>query len=55
VRANPPICTAPGPSPTWDVIVLPERNFPLPVIVVHGSLAVSTFVLVLFTALGRRR
>jgi hypothetical protein len=32
--------------------VPPERNFPLPVVVIHGILAVTTLVLVLFTALG---
>jgi len=43
---------APGPSLTRSVIVPPERNFPLPVVVLHGVLAVTTVVLVLFTALG---
>jgi hypothetical protein len=42
----------PGPSLTRNVTVPPERNFPLPVVVVHGILAVTTLVLVLFTALG---
>jgi hypothetical protein len=42
----------PGPSLTRSAIVPPERNFPLPVVVLHGLLAVTTFVLVLFTALG---
>lgn len=42
----------PGPSLTRNVNVPPERNFPLPVVVAHGLLAVTTLVLVLFTALG---
>ena len=43
---------APGPSLTRSTNVPPERNFPLPVVVAHGILAVTTLVLVLFTALG---
>ena len=43
---------APGPSLTRRTNVPPERNFPLPVVVAHGILAVTTLVLVLFTALG---
>jgi hypothetical protein len=42
----------PGPSFTRRVAVPPERNFPLPVVVTHGILAVTTVLLVLFTALG---
>jgi hypothetical protein len=42
----------PGPSLTRSTTVPPERNFPVPVVVVHGILAVTTLVLVLFTALG---
>jgi hypothetical protein len=42
----------PGPSLTRRAIVPPERNFPLPVVIAHGVLAVTTLVLVLFTALG---
>jgi hypothetical protein len=42
----------PGPSLTRRTIVPPERNFPLPVVLAHGVLAVTTLVLVLFTALG---
>jgi hypothetical protein len=42
----------PGPSLTRETVVPPERNFPLPVVVAHGILAVTTLVLVLFTALG---
>lgn len=30
----------------------PERNFPLPVVIVHGIFAVTTLTLVLLTALG---
>jgi len=43
---------APGPSLTRSAIVPPERNFPLPVVLIHGVLAVTTLVLVLFSALG---
>jgi hypothetical protein len=42
----------PGPSFTTSSIAPPERRFPLPVVVIHGILAVTTLVLVLFTALG---
>jgi predicted ferric reductase len=42
----------PGPSLTRSAIVPPERNFPVPVVILHGLLAVTTLVLVLFTALG---
>lgn len=34
------------------VVVPPERNFPLPVVITHGVMAVITVVLVLFTAFG---
>jgi len=30
----------------------PERNFPLPVVIAHGSFAAGTLTLVLLTALG---
>jgi hypothetical protein len=42
---------APGGSLTRSTAP-PERNFPLPVVIGHGILAVITLVLVLFTALG---
>ena len=42
----------PGPSFTRTIVVPPERNFPVPVVVAHGIMAVTTLVLVLFTALG---
>jgi hypothetical protein len=45
----------PGPSLTRTTIVPPERNFPLPVVLGHGILAVTTLVLVLFTVLGPGR
>ncbi len=45
----------PGPSLTRTVTVPPERNFPLPVVVAHGILAVTTLVLVVFTVLGAGR
>jgi hypothetical protein len=41
----------PDPSLTRVVTVPPERHFPLPVVVAHGILAVTTLVLVLFTVL----
>ena len=46
----------PGPSLSRSIPVPPERNFPLPVVVSHGVLAVTTLVLVVYTALvaGRR-
>ena len=46
---------APGPSLTRELIVPPERNFPLPVVVAHGITAVTTLVLVLFTVFGAGR
>jgi hypothetical protein len=45
----------PGPSFTRRTAVPPERDFPLPVVIAHGVLAVTTFALVLFTALGGGR
>ena len=42
----------PGPSLTRRVAVPAERHFPLPVVVAHGIVAVTTLVLVLLTALG---
>lgn len=42
----------PGPSLTRTVTVPAERNFPLPIVIVHGLLAVTTLVLVVFTAFG---
>jgi hypothetical protein len=41
----------PGPSLTRSTTAPPERHFPLPVVVAHGVLAVTTLVLVLLTAL----
>jgi hypothetical protein len=46
---------APGPSLTRTAIVPAERNFPLPVVIGHGILAVTTLVLVLFTVFGAGR
>ena len=43
---------APGTPLARINTIPPERNFPLPVVVAHGILAVTTLVLVLFTALG---
>ena len=42
----------PGPSLTRKRRVPPERNFPVPVVVAHGILAVTTLVLVLVSTLG---
>ncbi|HEX3516994.1 MAG TPA: hypothetical protein VHT26_23640 [Trebonia sp.] len=39
---------APGSSPMRVIAVPPERHFPRPVIVVHGLLAITTLVLVVF-------
>jgi hypothetical protein len=41
----------PGPSLTRSTTAPPERHFPLPVVVAHGVLAVTTVVLVVLTAL----
>jgi manganese efflux pump family protein len=45
----------PGPSMTRNATAPPERSFPLPVVAAHGIVAVTTLVLVLFTALGTGR
>jgi manganese efflux pump family protein len=42
----------PGPSLTRGSSAPPERSFPLPVVVGHGILAVTTLVLVLFSVVG---
>ena len=41
----------PSPSLTRVVTVPPERHFPVPVVVTHGVLAVTTIAMVLFTVL----
>jgi hypothetical protein len=41
----------PNPSLSRTVAVPPERHFPLPVVITHGILAVSTVGLVLFSVL----
>ena len=41
----------PDPSLTRVVTVPPERHFPVPVVITHGILAVTTIVMVLFTVL----
>jgi hypothetical protein len=46
---------APGPSLSRSPTAPPERSFPLSVVVAHGVLAVTTFVLVLLTTLGAGR
>ena len=46
---------SPGPSLTRESTAPPERSFPLPVIIAHGILAVTTLVLVLLTALTATR
>jgi len=43
---------SPSPSLSPKTVVPPERNFPLPVVIAHGVLAVTTVVLVVFAALG---
>jgi hypothetical protein len=42
----------PGPSLTRRTAVPPERNFPVPLVLAHGVLAVTTLVLVVLTVLG---
>ena len=42
---------APGTASARLITVPPERHFPRPVVVIHGVLAVTTVVLVLFTVL----
>lgn len=42
----------PGPSITRSADAPPERSFPLPIVLVHGLLAVTTVALVLVTVLG---
>jgi hypothetical protein len=43
----------PGPSLASRRAVPPERNFPVPVVIAHGLLGLTTIVLVLVTTLGR--
>jgi len=45
----------PGPSFTRTSTAPPERSFPLPVVVAHGILAVTTLVLGVLTTLGAGR
>jgi hypothetical protein len=50
------IVPGPGPAParraaTQAAIVPPERNFPVPVVILHGLLAVTTVTLVALTTL----
>ena len=42
----------PGPSLASKRTVPPERHFPVPVVIIHGLLGVTTIVLVLVTTLG---
>ena len=42
----------PGPSLAAKRTVPPERNFPVPVVIVHGLLGVTTIVLVVMTTIG---
>jgi manganese efflux pump family protein len=42
---------APDPLPGAKPAVPPERHFPLSAVILHGTLAVTTIVLVVFTAL----
>ena len=42
----------PGSSLARAVVVPPERNFPLPVVLAHGVMAITTLAVVVFTALG---
>lgn len=40
------------PSPVQVVTVPPERHFPVPVVILHGALAITTIVLVVLTWLA---
>jgi hypothetical protein len=42
----------PGSSLASKRTVPPERNFPVPVVIAHGLLALVTIVLVLFSTIG---
>jgi hypothetical protein len=46
-RPGPPERLAPGAQP----VVPPERNFPVPVVILHGALALLTITLVAVTAI----
>jgi manganese efflux pump family protein len=50
-----PVPAGPAGPPPSPVIVPPERHFPVPVVIAHGALAVTTLVLVLLTALRAGR
>jgi hypothetical protein len=41
-----------GPVSPWQLAVPPERHLPVPVVIAHGVLAVTTVVLVVLTVLG---
>jgi hypothetical protein len=43
--------SAPEPALSRRTVVPPERHFPLPVVVTHGVLAITTIGLVLFSVL----
>ncbi len=45
---------APDSSPTQVITVPPERHFPLPVVVIHGVVAVTTLVLVVLAVFFTR-
>jgi hypothetical protein len=46
------VSVPPGAAPPPSAAVPPERNFPVPVVLLHGIFAAVTIVLVLLTALG---
>jgi hypothetical protein len=51
VTGGPPPVAGAGYSSRLVVAGPPERNFPLPVVIIHGVFAVTTLTLVLLTAL----
>jgi hypothetical protein len=50
-RLSPAMAGRGGPPPRPGGTFPPERNFPMPVVVGHGILAITTIVLVLLTTL----
>ena len=44
--------SADGEPQQAEILLPPERNFPLPVVIAHGIFAVATLTLVVLTAIG---
>src|SRR5215467_9160114 len=57
LRARPAddLSSSSGQVSPWEVAVPPERHFPVPVVIAHGLLAVTTVVLVVLTVVGEVR